>query len=241
MLSLFQGALSLNVGVGAAAKVSAVQMSATATVTPLPASVKPGVVTGQALQDLLDHAKENKYAIPAVNVVSSCSVAACLAAAKEYGGPMIIQFSRGGGQFMAGKTAPNEDDAACIAGTIAGAMHTRAIAELYGVPVILHTDHCMRSWLPWFDGLMEANEDYFKKNGEPLFSSHMLDLSEEPIEENIGTCVEYLERMSKCNVLLEMELGVTGGEEDGVDNSDVDSSKLYTQPDEVYEVYKALS
>merc|ERR1719230_487742 len=158
----------------------------------------------------------------------------------KYGGPMIIQFSRGGGQFVCGKGADNTDDGACIAGTIAGALHTRAVAELYGVPVILHTDHCMRSWLPWFDGLMEANEDYFKKNGEPLFSSHMLDLSEEPIEENIATCVEYLERMSKSNVLLEMELGVTGGEEDGVDNSDVDSSKLYTQPDEVYQVYKAL-
>ena len=122
-----------------------------------------------------------------------------------------------------------------------GALHTRAIAERYGVPVILHTDHCQRSWLPWFDGLMEANEDFYKKNGEPLFSSHMLDLSEEPLEENVATCKEYLERMSKFDCTLEMELGVTGGEEDGVDNSDVDSSKLYTQPEEVYEVYKALS
>merc|ERR1719498_1026911 len=213
----------------------------TATVTPLPASVKPGVVTGEALWDLLEHAKENKYAIPAVNVVSSCSVSACLEAAATYKGPMIIQYSRGGGQFVAGKGAANENDAACIAGTVAGALHTRAVAELYGVPVILHTDHCQRSWLPWFDGLMEANEDYFAKNGEPLFSSHMLDLSEEPLEENVGTCVEYLERMAKCNILLEMELGVTGGEEDGVDNTDVDSSKLYTQPEEVYEVYEALS
>merc|ERR1719182_323867 len=153
---------------------------------------------------------------------------------------MIVQFSRGGGQFIAGKTASMENDAACIAGTVAGALHTRAVAELYGVPVILHTDHCQRSWLPWFDGLLDANEDYFKKNGEPLFSSHMLDLSEEPLEENVGTCVDYLKRMSKVDILLEMELGVTGGEEDGVDNSDVDSSKLYTQPDEVYEVYKAL-
>merc|ERR1711871_1440265 len=216
-------------------------MGEAATVTKLPASVKPGVVTGEALWDLLNHAKENKYAIPAVNVVSSCSITACLEAAKEYGGPMIVQFSRGGGQFVAGKAAPNEDDKAAIAGTVAGALYTRAIAELYGVPVILHTDHCMRSWLPWFDGLMDANEDYFKKNGEPLFSSHMLDLSEEPIEENVATCVEYLERMSKVNILLEMELGVTGGEEDGVDNSDVDSSKLCPQPEEVYEVYKALS
>jgi len=241
MLSLGLGSFALNANpVVSKAPRAAVSMQ-TATVTPLPATVKPGVVTGDALWDLLEHAKENKYAIPAVNVVSSCSVASCLEAAKTYKGPMIIQFSRGGGQFIAGKTANNDDDAACIAGCVAGALHTRAIAELYGVPVILHTDHCQRSWLPWFDGLMDANEKYFKANGEPLFSSHMLDLSEDPLEENIGTCVEYLERMAKCNILLEMELGVTGGEEDGVDNSDVDSSKLYTQPDEVYEVYKALS
>merc|ERR1719230_2304631 len=191
--------------------------------------------------DLLDHAKTNGYAIPAVNVVTSCSINGCLEAAKKNGGPMIIQFSRGGGQFYAGKAAANDDDAACIAGTVAGALHVRKVAELYGVPVILHTDHCMRSWFKWFDGLLEANEDYYAKNGEPLFSSHMLDLSEDPLEENIATCVEYLERMAKSNILLEMELGITGGEEDGVDNSDVDSSKLYTQPDEVYEVYKALS
>merc|ERR1712151_31508 len=165
----------------------------------------------------------------------------CLEAAAKYGGPMIIQFSRGGGQFYCGKAADNSDDAACIAGTIAGALHVRTVAELYGVPVILHTDHCMRSWLPWFDGLMEANEKYLESNGVPLFSSHMLDLSEEPLEENVATCVEYLERMSKVNLLLEMELGVTGGEEDGVDNTDVDSSRLYTQPEEVWEVYKALS
>merc|ERR1712228_1112444 len=157
------------------------------------------------------------------------------------GGPMIIQFSRGGGQFIAGKAAKNDDDAACIAGCVAGALQVRQLAELYGVPVILHADHCMRDWLPWFDGLLEANEDYFAKNGEPLFSSHMLDLSEDPLEENIATCVEYLERMSKSNLLLEMELGITGGEEDGVDNSDVDSSKLYTQPEEVWQVYEALS
>merc|ERR1719231_1448997 len=213
----------------------------TKTVTPLPASVKPGVVTGDALWDLLEHAKENKYAIPAVNVVTSCSISSCLEAAKKNKGPMIIQFSRGGGQFYAGKAADNPDDAACIAGTVAGALHVRTVAKLYGVPVILHTEHCMRSWLPWFDGLLEANEKYFAANGEPLFSSHMLDLSEEELEENVATCVKYLERMAKVDLLLEMELGVTGGEEDGVDNSDVDSSRLYTQPEEVYEVYKALS
>merc|ERR1719164_72124 len=227
-------------GLQMGARMTAPKMEAK-TATPLPASVKPGVVTGDALVDLLAHAKENGYAIPAVNVVSSCSINGCLEAAKKFGGPMIIQFSRGGGQYIAGKAADNTDDAACIAGTIAGALHVREVAKLYGVPVILHTDHCMRSWLPWFDGLLEANEKYFEANGEPLFSSHMLDLSEEPLEENIATCVDYLTRMSKVNLLLEMELGVTGGEEDGVDNSDVDSSKLYTQPEEVYEVYKALS
>jgi len=224
--------------VGSRAGVPAMQ---TKTVTPLPATVKPGVVTGQALVDLLQHAKDNGYAIPAVNVVTSCSISACLEAASKNGGPMIIQFSRGGGQFYAGKAANNDDDAACIAGAVAGALHVREVAKLYGVPVILHTDHCMRSWLPWFDGLIEANEKYFEANGEPLFSSHMLDLSEEPLEENIGTCVDYLTRMAKVDLLLEMELGVTGGEEDGVDNSDVDSSRLYTQPEEVWEVYKALT
>ena len=211
------------------------------TITPLPTSVKPGVVTGKALTDLLEHAKTNGYAIPAVNVVSSCSISGCLEAAKKCGGPMIIQFSRGGGQFYAGKTADNTNDAASIAGCIAGALHVREVAKLYGVPVILHTDHCMREWLPWFDGLIEANEAYFKTHGEPLFSSHMLDLSEEPLEENIETCKKYLERMSKVNLLLEMELGVTGGEEDGVNNEGVDASRLYTQPDEVWQVYKALS
>merc|ERR1719181_2322707 len=230
------GSMALGLQLNAAPRATVSMAAATA----LPTSVKPGVVTGEALWDLLQHAKTNGYAIPAVNVVSSCSINGCLEAAKKNGGPMIIQFSRGGGQFIAGKAADNTDDAACIAGCVAGALHVRKVAELYGVPVILHTDHCMRSWLPWFDGLLDANEDYFAKNGEPLFSSHMLDLSEEPLEENVGTCVEYLERMSKSNILLEMELGVTGGEEDGVDNSDVDSSKLYTQPEEVYEVYKAL-
>merc|ERR1740138_176205 len=211
------------------------------TFTKMPPSVKPGVVTGQALVDLLNYAKENEFAIPGVNIVGTNSINACMEAAAKAGGPIMVTFSRGGGQFITGKTADNTDDAACIAGAVAGALHCRAVAKLYGVPVILHTDHCQKSWLPWFDGLMEANEEYFAKNGEPLFSSHMLDLSEEPLEENVATCVEYLERMSKVNILLEMELGVTGGEEDGVDNSDVDSSKLYTQPDEVYEVYKALS
>jgi len=162
-------------------------------------------------------------------------------AAKKSGGPIMVTFSRGGGQFIAGKAADNEDDAACIAGAVAGALHVRTVAELYGVPVILHTDHCCKAWLKWFDGMIDANEKYFKENGEPLFSSHMLDLSEEPLEENIDICYDYLARMSKVDLLLEMELGITGGEEDGVDNTDVDSSKLYTQPEEVWQVYEKLS
>jgi fructose-bisphosphate aldolase class II len=162
-------------------------------------------------------------------------------AAKKAGGPIIVTFSRGGGQFIAGKAADNKDDKACIAGCVAGALHVRAVAKLYGVPVILHTDHCMKEWLTWFDGLIEANEDYYKTHGEPLFSSHMLDLSELPLEENIAICKKYMERMAKIDMTLEMELGITGGEEDGVDNSGVDSSRLYTQPEEVWAVYQALS
>ncbi|KAH8045916.1 fructose-bisphosphate aldolase [Aureococcus anophagefferens] len=194
--------------------------AATAT---LPATVKPGVVTGDALMDLLAYAKERGFAIPAVNAVSSCGINACLEAAAKrvtaYGGPIIVQFSRGGGQFLAGKYLVKEfPDEASVAGCVAGALQVRELAKFYKVPVILHTDHCMRDWLPWFDGLLEANEDYFAKNGEPLFSSHMLDLSEDTIEDNIATCVEYLERMSKVDLLLEMELGITGGEEDGVPN-----------------------
>jgi len=246
------GAAAATVGIAAAAgkrepKRSQVARKATATATKekvfekMPASVKPGVVTGKALVDLLNYAKENEFAIPGVNIVGTSSINACMEAAKKAGGPIMVTFSRGGGQFIAGKAADNTDDAACIAGSVAGAMHVRAVAELYGVPVILHTDHCQKSWLPWFEGLLKANEEYFEKNGEPLFSSHMLDLSEEPLEENIAICKKYLERMAKVDLLLEMELGITGGEEDGVDNSDVDSSRLYTQPEEVWQVYEALS
>jgi fructose-bisphosphate aldolase class II len=212
-----------------------------ATKTGLPASVKPGVVTGEALKDLLQYASDNEFAMPGVNIVGTNSINACMEAASKYGGPIMVTFSKGGGQFIAGKAADNTDDAACIAGAIAGAMHVRAVAKLYGVPVVLHTDHCQKAWLPWIDGLMEANEKHFKEHGEPLFSSHMLDLSEESLEENVEICKKYLERMAKCNVLLEMELGVTGGEEDGVDNTDVDSSRLYTQPEEVWYTYEQLS
>eukprot|EP00566_Odontella_aurita_P020633 CAMPEP_0113538042 /NCGR_PEP_ID=MMETSP0015_2-20120614/7153_1 /TAXON_ID=2838 /ORGANISM="Odontella" /LENGTH=363 /DNA_ID=CAMNT_0000437587 /DNA_START=254 /DNA_END=1342 /DNA_ORIENTATION=+ /assembly_acc=CAM_ASM_000160 len=225
---------------------TAMQMAETATETEkafakLPASVKPGVVTGQALVDLLDNAKENKYAIPGVNVVGSNSINGCMEAAKKYGGPIMVTFSKGGGQFIAGKAADNTDDKASIAGCVAAAKHVREVAKHYGVPVVLHTDHCQKAWLPWFDGLIEANEQYFEETGEPLFSSHMLDLSEEPLEENIAICKKYLERMAKINLLLEFELGVTGGEEDGVDNTDVDASRLYTQPEEVWYSYQQLS
>jgi len=207
----------------------------------LPKTVTPGVVTGQAYKDLMDYAKEKGFAMPGVNIVGTNSINSCLEAAAKYGGPMIITFSKGGGQFIAGKAADNKDDAASIAGCIAGALHVRQVAKLYGVPVVLHTDHCQKAWLPWIDGLMDANEKYFEENGEPLFSSHMLDLSEEPLEENIAICKKYLERMAKVNVALEFELGVTGGEEDGVDNTDVDSSRLYTQPEEVWYAYEQLS
>jgi fructose-bisphosphate aldolase class II len=209
--------------------------------TKLPASIKPGVVTGQALKDLFDNAKANGYAIPGVNIVGTNSINACMEAAAKYGGPIIVTFSKGGGQFIAGKSLKNDKDQASIAGTIAGAKHVHEVAKLYGVPVILHTDHCQKAWLPWIDGLLAASEEHFAKTGEPLFSSHMLDLSEEPLEENIAICKEYMEKFAKLNILLEFELGVTGGEEDGVDNSGVDSARLYTQPEEVYYAYQELS
>lgn len=207
----------------------------------MPDTVKPGVVTGKALEDLLNHAKENGYAIPGVNIVGTNSINSCMEAAKKYGGPIMVTFSKGGGQFICGKAADNTDDAASIAGCVAGALHVRAVAKHYGVPVVLHTDHCQKAWLPWMDGLVAANQEYFDKNGEPLFSSHMLDLSEESLEENIGICKDYMEKFAKMNILLEFELGVTGGEEDGVDNTDVDSSRLYTQPEEVWYSYQELS
>jgi len=162
-------------------------------------------------------------------------------AAAKYGGPVMVTFSKGGGQFIAGKSLDNKDDAASIAGCIAGALHVREVAKLYGVPVVLHTDHCQKAWLGWIDGLLASGEEYYKQHGEPLFSSHMLDLSEEPLEENIAICKEYMEKFAKLDMLLEFELGVTGGEEDGVDNTGVDSSRLYTQPEEVFYAYEQLS
>lgn len=207
----------------------------------LPASVHPGVVSGQAMMDLLADAKEKGYAIPAVNCVSSSGINACLEAARKNDAPIIIQFSSGGSQFYAGKGLDNTDFKAAIAGAVSGAFHVRTLAEQYGVPVILHTDHCAKKLLPWVDGLIAASERYFESHGEPLFSSHMIDLSEEPIEENIEICQEYLKKMEKIGLLLEMELGITGGEEDGVDNTDVPLEDLYSKPEEIFQVYDALT
>ncbi|RCR68514.1 class II fructose-bisphosphate aldolase [Larkinella punicea] len=202
---------------------------------------KPGVITGEGVTEIFRHANENDYALPAVNVVGTNSVNAVLETAKAVNSPVIIQFSNGGGIFYAGKTLSNANQQAAIAGSISGALHIHNIAELYGVPVILHTDHCAKKLLPWIDGLLDAGEKHFDQTGKPLYSSHMLDLSEEPIEENIEICAKYFERMAKIGMTLEIELGVTGGEEDGVDNSDVDDSKLYTQPSEVAFAYEELS
>jgi fructose-bisphosphate aldolase class II len=202
---------------------------------------KPGVITGEGVTEIFRHANENDYALPAVNVVGTNSVNAVLETAKAVNSPVIIQFSNGGGIFYAGKTLSNANQQAAIAGSVSGALHIHNIAELYGVPVILHTDHCAKKLLPWIDGLLDAGEKHFDKTGKPLYSSHMLDLSEEPIEENIEICAKYFERMAKIGMTLEIELGVTGGEEDGVDNSDVDDSKLYTQPSEVAFAYEELS
>ena len=202
--------------------------------------IKPGVVTGEALNQLLRHANENNYALPAVNVVGTNSINAVLETAAKVNSPVIIQFSNGGGSFYAGKSLSNEGQKAAIAGSISGAMHVHQMAQHYGVPVVLHTDHCAKKLLPWIDGLLDAGEKHFAATGSPLFSSHMIDLSEEPIEENIEISAKYLERMAKMGMTLEIELGVTGGEEDGVDNTDVDSSKLYTQPSEVAYAYEEL-
>ena len=192
------------------------------------------------MQKIFANAKDNKYAIPAVNVVGTDSINAVLEAAKNVNSPVIIQFSNGGGSFYAGKGLSNDNQQSAIAGSVSGALHVHKLAELYGIPVILHTDHAAKKLLPWIDGLLDAGEKYFEQNGKPLFSSHMLDLSEEPLEENIEICKNYLARMSKMGMTLEIELGITGGEEDGVDNTEVDSSKLYTQPSEVAHAYEEL-
>ena len=203
--------------------------------------IRAGVATGDALQALFELAKARQFALPAVNVINTSTVNAVIETAAELQAPAIIQFSNGGAQFYAGKGLDNAGQRACIAGAVSGAQHIHLMAELYGATVVLHTDHAAKKLLPWIDGLLDAGERHFETHGKPLFSSHMLDLSEEPIEENIEICARYLKRMSKMGMTLEIELGVTGGEEDGVDNTGVDSSKLYTQPEDVALAYEALS
>ncbi|MDX1328016.1 MAG: class II fructose-bisphosphate aldolase [Arenibacter sp.] len=204
-------------------------------------NIKPGVATGDDVQKIFNYAKEKGFALPAVNVIGSDTINGVLETAASLNAPVIIQFSNGGAQFNAGKGLSNENQQAAILGAVAGAKHVHALAEAYGATVILHTDHCAKKLLPWIDGLLDASEQHFKETGKPLYSSHMIDLSEEPLEENIEICKQYLARMSKMGMTLEIELGITGGEEDGVDNTDVDVSKLYTQPEEVAYAYEELS
>lgn len=199
------------------------------------------VLTGNQVQEIFELAKKKKFALPAVNVIGSSSINATLETAAKLNAPVIIQFSNGGGSFNAGKGLGNIEQIASIKGSIAGAKHVHELSKEYNATVLLHTDHAARKLLPWIDGLISESEKHYEKSGKPLFSSHMIDLSEEDIKENISTCKKYLERMSKIGMTLEIELGVTGGEEDGVDNTDIDSSKLYTQPEEVAYAYEQLS
>ena len=200
-----------------------------------------GVITGRQVQEVFQLAKAKAFALPAVNVIGNNSINTVMETAAELNSPVIIQFSNGGAQFNAGKGLSNENQQSAIAGAIAGAKHIHQLAKVYGATVIINTDHCAKNLLPWIDGLLNAGEEFYKQTGTPLFSSHMIDLSEEPLEENIQLCKQYLERMAKMDMTLEIELGITGGEEDGVDNSDVDVSKLYTQPEEVAYAYEELS
>jgi fructose-bisphosphate aldolase, class II len=202
--------------------------------------VPAGVIVGADVQKVFTFAKAHGFALPAVNCTGTNTVNAALETARDLNRPMIIQFSNGGAAFYAGKSLSNEGQRASIAGAVAGAMHVHHLAESYGARVLVHTDHCAKKLLPWVDGLLEAGETYFKTHGKPLFSSHMLDLSEQPLQENIETCKRYLERMSKMDMTLELELGITGGEEDGVDNTGVSSSRLYTQPEDVDYAYEEL-
>ncbi len=201
---------------------------------------RAGVLFGKELEALYADAKENKFALPAVNTIGTNTINATLETAAKVNSPVIIQFSNGGAQFIAGKGMPNDKLQGNIAGGISGALHIHNVAKHYGVPVVLHTDHAAKKWLPWVSGLIDAGEQFYKEKGQPLFSSHMLDLSEEPIEENIHTSVEFFKRMAPLGMSIEIELGVTGGEEDGVDNSDVENSKLYTQPADVAYAYREL-
>jgi fructose-bisphosphate aldolase class II len=203
--------------------------------------VPAGVLNGEQTRKLFEYAKEHQFAIPAINVTSSSTVNAVLEAARDIKAPIILQASQGGSAYFAGKGLANDKQQASIIGAIAAAHHVRTVAKSYGVPVVLHTDHCAHKLLQWFDGMLDADEAYYKEHGEPLFSSHMLDLSEEPKDENVRTCVKYFTRMAKMNQWLEMEIGITGGEEDGVDNTGVDNASLYTQPEDIYDVYKGLS
>lgn len=203
--------------------------------------LKPGVLVGSALTEVFQYCKTEQCALPAVNCIGSHSVNGVLEAARQAKSPVIVQFSHTGAQFYAGKFLDNAKHVASIQGAIAGAHHVRVLAEAYGVPVILHTDHCAKKLLPWVDGLIEAGRAYYREHKVPLFSSHMLDLSEEPLHENLEICRSYLSRMAELQMTLEIELGVTGGEEDGVDNSGVDNAKLYTQPEDVLAAYDALS
>lgn len=202
--------------------------------------IPAGVVTGDQVQEIFAHAKANQYALPAANVVGTNSVNAVLETARDVNSPVILQFSNGGAVFFAGKGMNNSGEKAAIAGAVSGAHHVHQVAALYGTRVILHTDHAAKKLLPWVDGMLDAGEAFYKVHGIPLYSSHMLDLSEEPITENIEISKRYLERMSKMGMTLEIELGITGGEEDGVDNTGVDSSRLYTQPEEVAYAYEEL-
>lgn len=202
--------------------------------------IKSGVATGDEVQAIFQLAKAKGFALPAINVTSSSTVNAVMEAAAKLNAPAIIQFSNGGSMYFAGKGLSNENEKAAILGGVAGAKHVHQLAEAYGATVILHTDHCAKKLLPWIDGLLDAGEQFFKETGKPLYSSHMIDLSEQPLIENIEICKKYLERMSKMGMTLEIELGITGGEEDGVDNTDVDNAKLYTQPEEVAYAYEEL-
>jgi len=202
---------------------------------------RAGVLFGDEVKEVLDYAKANEFALPAVNCIGTSSINAALAAGREVNSPMMIQFSNGGAQFFIGKTVKGDNQLGPVLGGLAGAHYVDAAAKAYGIPVILNTDHCAKKLLPWVDGLLAGSEEQFAKTGKPLYSSHMLDLSEEPIEENIEICCKYLERMAKMGMTLEIELGVTGGEEDGVDNSGVEESSLYTKPEEVAYAYEKLS
>jgi fructose-bisphosphate aldolase, class II len=201
---------------------------------------KPGIVYGSQLVELYQYAKEAKFALPAVNVIGTNSVNAVMETAKAVNSPVIIQFSNGGGHFFAGKSLKLADEKAAIMGSVSGAHHIHLMAEYYGVPVVIHTDHAAKKLLPWIDGMLGAGEAYFKTHKKPLFSSHMLDLSEESLSENIEISVNYFKRMQAIQTGIEIELGVTGGEEDGVDNTEVDNAKLYTQPEDVAYAYEHL-